>query len=774
VRALSVPRLERVELICFAALGIVASLRWASLVTDPPASRVALAVALATAAGAALAAIGRLPRPRATRWALAALAVVLAICLGLVLVGLPARLLLPGHWDELSANVSRSLNGLTDVPIPYAGADVWTRLVILLAAPLIVGAAAFAAFWPRRRRSAGRLCALVLLVGLYLVAVSWARPDRQLTGGALLLLLVCAWLWLPSIQNGGRTAASFAVVIAALIAVPAAALVDQGRALIDYRNWDLLSAHGLSFHWDQSYGPLDWPQKGTLLLEVSSEKVHYWKATNLDTFDGVRWERSLSSGTEPALGEPLKFHPKGTEPRPDPEWVDRINFQVRGLTSDFAIGAGTTLALRGAQASPESDGTWAMNEELHPGSSYTALVYDPKPSPFEMRAAGTAYPREAPRYTAFTLSGGSDGPHLVDAPLWKQSGPSSIRDQVDGTPYEGMYALARRLAAGAPTPYDAVRRIELYLRGNLEYRQDVPSRTYPLPAFLSEDRAGYCQQFSGAMALMLRMLGIPSRVSTGFAPGGRDPEHNNYLVDDTDAHNWVEVFFPGIGWATFEPTPPAAPAATQIDDNALGVTDPTVPGTDSPIPDSADPRGSEAPKPAPQRGVAVGDGGGSSGPGATIVFGIVAGFLALLALGAYGLRAHRRRRLSPDDLADGELRELDRALARLGSPLPPGTTLRGAQKLLEGFAGSAAGRYATELQARRYRDPGASPPGVGERRALRRALLRATGPRAALKVLLALPPGGPAIRRRARAGRMTSRSARPQGPPSGGPSVARG
>src|SRR5262249_27398436 len=146
---------------------------------------------------------------------------------------------------------------------------------------------------------------------------------------------------------------------------------------------------------------------------------------------------------------------------------------------------------------------------------------------------------------------------------------------VQGTPYEAMYGLARQITAGATTPYDAAQRIELYLRDNFQYRQDVPNHAYPLPAFLGEDHAGYCQQFSGTMALMLRMLGIPSRVSTGFAPGGRDPEHNNSLVDDTDAHNWVEVFFPGIGWVTFDPTPPAAPASTQIDDNALGVTDPT-------------------------------------------------------------------------------------------------------------------------------------------------------------------------------------------------------
>jgi protein-glutamine gamma-glutamyltransferase len=771
--ALSVPRPVRIELICFAALGIVASLQWASLVSDPPAARITLAVILATAAGGALAAIGRLPRPRGTRWVLAAAAALLAVCAGLVIVGLPARMLLPGHWGELSSNVDRSLNGLTDVPVPYAGADTWTRLVILLAAPLMVGAAAFAAFWPQRRRAAGRIWALVLLVALYLVAVAWSRPERQLAGGGLLVLLVCAWLWLPSIERGRGPTAGFAVAVAALVAVPAAALVDPGRALIDYRHWNLFSAHGLSFRWDQSYGPLDWPQKGTLLMEVSSEKVHYWKAANLDTFDGVRWVRSVGPNTEPALGEPLKYHPKGTDPSPDAEWVDRVNFQVRGLTSDFAIGAGTTLALRSIDAVPDPDGIWPVSEELRAGRSYTALVYDPKPSPPEMQAAGTAYPGEARRYVSFFLSGGPEGTRNIEPPFWGTSGPGSIQDQVQGTPYESMYALAHRLANGAATPYDAARRIELYLRGAYEYKQDVPNRAYPLPAFLDEDRAGYCQQFSGTMALMLRMLGIPSRVAAGFAPGGRDPEQNNYLVDDTDAHNWVEVFFPNIGWTTFEPTPPAAPAATQLDDNALGVTDPSLPdinGGGRQAPDT----GADVPAPAPQPSASSNSGGGSSGPGALTVLGAGAGGVALAALAAYALRARRRARLNPEDLADAELRELERALAKLGSPLPPGTTLRGARNQLQRLAGpGAAPRYAVALEAHRYRDPSVTPPGATERRALRRALIKAPRSGSALRALLAFPPGGPVSRRTARADRRTSRSARPRRP-SAGPSGAPG
>jgi transglutaminase-like putative cysteine protease len=417
-----------------------------------------------------------------------------------------------------------------------------------------------------------------------------------------------------------------------------------------------------------------------------------------------------------------------------------------------------------------------MSQVLHPGNTYTALVYDPKPSPAEMRAAGTAYPPEAARYVSFTLAGDAGAAHLIGPRYWSASGPSSIEHQVAGTPYEDMYALARRLAAGAATPYDAAHRIELYLRNNFEYRQDVPNRTYPLPAFLSEDQAGYCQQFSGTMALMLRMLGIPSRVAVGFSPGGRDPEHNNYLVDDTDAHNWVEVFFPGIGWTTFEPTPPTAPAATQIDDNTLGITDPALPDLSTSGGQGTDPTGADVPTPQRHRGLPTDLSPQSSGPpaGPILLGGLLV--VALTALGGYAFRARRRSRLGPDELADAELRELEQALAKLGSPLPPGSTLRRAKKQLQRLAGpGAAPRYAEALEAYRYRDPDSAPPSASDRRAVRRALIKAPQSGSTLRALLAFPPGGPRApsRRRERAGWRTSRSARRRRA-GGGPSAAPG
>ena len=86
----------------------------------------------------------------------------------------------------------------------------------------------------------------------------------------------------------------------------------------------------------------------------------------------------------------------------------------------------------------------------------------------------------------------------------------------------------------------------------------------PLVTFVTKTHAGYCQYFAGAMALMLRYLGIPARVAVGFAGGSYDPNQHLWDVTDREAHAWVEVWFKGYGWLPFDPTPagPGAPART--------------------------------------------------------------------------------------------------------------------------------------------------------------------------------------------------------------------
>ena len=97
-----------------------------------------------------------------------------------------------------------------------------------------------------------------------------------------------------------------------------------------------------------------------------------------------------------------------------------------------------------------------------------------------------------------------------------------------------------------------------------ERPQQPPAGVAPLDFFLNVSHEGYCQHYAGAMALLLRMGGVPARVATGFSPGGYSARRKAWIVRDTDAHAWVEAWFDRFGWVTFDPTPDATPARSQI------------------------------------------------------------------------------------------------------------------------------------------------------------------------------------------------------------------
>ena len=128
--------------------------------------------------------------------------------------------------------------------------------------------------------------------------------------------------------------------------------------------------------------------------------------------------------------------------------------------------------------------------------------------------------------------------------------------------YVPLARLAERLAGDARTPYDAVEKLEQWFlsSGTFHYSNHPPVIAPPLVGFVTKTHAGYCQYFAGAMALMLRYLGIPARVAVGFAGGTYDPAQHLWNISDREAHAWVEVWFKGYGWLPFDPTP-AAPGA---------------------------------------------------------------------------------------------------------------------------------------------------------------------------------------------------------------------
>lgn len=116
--------------------------------------------------------------------------------------------------------------------------------------------------------------------------------------------------------------------------------------------------------------------------------------------------------------------------------------------------------------------------------------------------------------------------------------------------------LARVVTSKASTPYDKAQAVENYLQQNYGYTLELPSVTPadPLANFLFERRQGHCEYFASAMAVMLRTLGIPTRVATGFRGGEYNDLTGSYIIRGRDAHAWVEVFFPNQGWVSFDPT----------------------------------------------------------------------------------------------------------------------------------------------------------------------------------------------------------------------------
>ncbi len=118
--------------------------------------------------------------------------------------------------------------------------------------------------------------------------------------------------------------------------------------------------------------------------------------------------------------------------------------------------------------------------------------------------------------------------------------------------------FAERIAASAANPYDKAAAIERYLNTRFGYTLELPPPTPdPLAHFLFWRQSGHCEYFATAMTVMLRTVGIPARYVKGFQPGEFNDVASSYIVRGSDAHTWVEAYFPGYGWVAFDPTPPS-------------------------------------------------------------------------------------------------------------------------------------------------------------------------------------------------------------------------
>jgi protein-glutamine gamma-glutamyltransferase len=125
--------------------------------------------------------------------------------------------------------------------------------------------------------------------------------------------------------------------------------------------------------------------------------------------------------------------------------------------------------------------------------------------------------------------------------------------------------LAEQISGSASNNYDKAVALETYLKTHYGYTLQLPRSPVadPLANFLFERRQGHCEYFASSMAVMLRTLRIPSRVVNGFRSAEFNDLTSNYVVRAKDAHAWVEAYFPGYGWVTFDPTPGGAIGSPQ-------------------------------------------------------------------------------------------------------------------------------------------------------------------------------------------------------------------
>lgn len=721
------------------ALAMFGSLHWMQMLEPTASFRAWEAMLVAVVMMAALYAVGRAELTTSARW-LAALGIALAgFALALLAAGVADEYLRPGRWGALASGVARGVEALPGIRVPYRGLDGWTRSVLAAGGTVLVVLAAGLAFWPRSKHRMGyRWAALLVLVVLYVVPTVALIFEGEFARGALLVLLVIAFLRLERLQRrdaGSAGMLALAVVALALLLAP---LLDRSTPWWDYETWALsaASAKATSFSWDHDYGPLNWPRDGRELLRVKARSAAYWKAENLDFFDGTAWRRApyVIPASVIQVPDPV------ADLRGARKWNQRIRVSVRNLVSSELITSGTTRGVDYPRATTLTSAgvtVAAGGRALHRGDAYSAQVYTPDPTPAQLRPTGVAYDRWLDPYRLVKLPGtGTINSDQVRFPAWgipgrpqtvSQRSPDSLEDAgdaVDASSLGRVRALALRLRLGADNPYDFVRRVEQYLgQDSFTYTESPPPSAATLDGFLFDARQGYCQQYSGAMALLLRMGGVPARVSAGFTSGSFDREEREWVVRDFDAHSWVEAWFPGYGWVTFDPTPSSAPPRSQAS-AAAGGSGP-VPGrtADVGLGDRISDTGSA---PAAEA---------SSTPWGPIVLGsgAAAVFFALVLVAV----RRRRPRAASEAAWAPSLAELERALRRSGRGPRAGMTLSSLEAAFSTSPKAAA--YVRALREQRYRDVDQGPT-AAQRRGLRAELARGLGFGGRLRAWWALPP----------------------------------
>jgi len=277
-------------------------------------------------------------------------------------------------------------------------------------------------------------------------------------------------------------------------------------------------------------------REGTPVMHVRMDRSEdrplalKWRGASLAQFDGRRWSNSFESG------RPLIPDSSGQLSLVDQaqrrEEAKHISYAVHlnEIVADTLFFAGTPEFLRidSRVVKYPSDTYRLRNPELQ---GVTYQVYSRLDLPNTDSFVGEASPLTAKQREAYLRLPAVD-PRIP--------------------------ALARNIVSLERTHADRARALEKYLRTRYGYTLELPQSepADPLAWFLFDRKKGHCEYFASAMAVMLRALGIPSRVITGFQSGVYNPISGWQLIRASDAHSWVEAYLPFRGWTTFDPTPP--------------------------------------------------------------------------------------------------------------------------------------------------------------------------------------------------------------------------
>ncbi|MFI7624856.1 DUF3488 and DUF4129 domain-containing transglutaminase family protein [Microbispora rosea] len=466
-------------------------------------------------------------------------------------------------------------------------------------------------------------------------------------------------------------------------------------------------------------GQLRQQRNATVLTYTSSDNVpRYLRIYSLDIFDGTKWTLA------PLRGRPEDRVSEGPLP-PAPGLRPGVSVkraEMRVTMSD-EIDKLNFLPLPYPARQVDADGDWRADrsslmvfstDDEAAGLDYRVVTEEPDPTVTELRTAVTL--PESDRYLQL---------------------PDGIDPRVA--------ALARRVTADAATPYEAAVALQEWFTRDGRFTYDVRasgSGAQALSRFLLRDRTGYCEQFAGAMAVMARLLNIPARVSIGYTGGTKIGDE--WTVRTHDAHAWPELFFDGIGWLRFEPTPAGAAGqgTAQVPLYSLPVTPtdgPTANPSDGPSANEEDDGDQSAgpARPNPRQldrdldGTAIAADPGTPVP---VKIGIgAAAALALLLLPAAARLAMRRRRLrritrtaTGGHAAWAELRDMLTDLGIAGEPSETPRALGrriGERYALGPQAAESLTRVVTSEERLRYAPtPSASGPAPADLHRIRRDL----------------------------------------------------